>query len=47
MLWSCAYEYFGARPTYLAGAALVAATGSLLLPRLDVTDKAQDESGEP
>mmetsp|Transcript_7864 Transcript_7864/g.24774 ORF Transcript_7864/g.24774 Transcript_7864/m.24774 type:complete len:120 (-) Transcript_7864:28-387(-) len=34
VLWSVAYESFGARPTYLAGAALAAASGALLLPQL-------------
>jgi predicted MFS family arabinose efflux permease len=46
-LWSCAYEYLGARATYLSGAALIAASAATLLPRLEGDFKNEDDDGEP
>ena len=47
VLWSCAYEYLGARATYLSGAALVAAAAVALLPRLEGDAKGAEDAGEP
>ena len=47
VLWSCAYEYLGARATYLSGAALVAAAAGALLPRLEGDAKGAEDAGEP